>query len=163
MVSSPFRKDQLSPEMQERYGFNQRNHLRTAVIALVTVIFAVGVGFATFSMSQKSIQFKLLTWSVVSPERTDLQFEVRRIGSDSLDGVVRAQDSKRVDVGYSVITIPSGNDLEEVNYSLRTLAPAFVVEVLTCVKSGEPTRVPGPQFPAGISPPPQPWMPVSSG
>lgn len=148
--------------MQERYGLNQKNHLRTAVIAIVTVIFAVGVGFATFSMSQKSIQFKLLTWSVVSPERADLQFEVRRIGSDALDCVVRAQDSKRVDVGYSVVTIPSGNDLEEVNYSLRTLAPAFVVEVLTCVKSGEPTRVPGPQFPAGIAPPPQPWTPISS-
>ena len=158
-VSSPFRKDQLSPEMQERYGFNQSNHLRTAVIAVVTVIFAIGVGFATFSMSQKSIQFKLLTWSVVSPERANLVFEVRRIGSDALDCVVRAQDSKRIDVGYSVITIPSGNDLEEVNYSLRTLAPAFVVEVLTCVQSGDPTRVPGPQFPAGVAPPPQPWTP----
>jgi hypothetical protein len=136
--------------------------LRTAAIAIVTVIFAVGVGIATFSMSQKTIQFKLLTWSVVSPERADLIFEVRRIGSDALDCVVRAQDSKRIDVGYSVITIPSGNDLEEVNYSLRTLAPAFVVEVLTCVQSGEPTRVPGPQFPAGVAPPPQPWTPISS-
>jgi hypothetical protein len=148
--------------MQERYGFNRKNHVRTAAIAVVTVIFAVGVGFATFSMSQKSIQFKLLTWSVVSPDRADLQFEVRRIGSDALDCVVRAQDSKRVDVGYSIVTIPSGNDLEEVSYSLRTLAPAFVVEVLTCVKSGDPTRVPGPQFPAGIAPPPQPWAPISS-
>ena len=136
--------------------------MRTAAIAIVTVIFAVGVGIATFSMSQKTIQFKLLTWSVVSPERADLIFEVRRIGSDALDCVVRAQDSKRIDVGYSVITIPSGNDLEEVNYSLRTLAPAFVVEVLTCVQSGEPTRVPGPQFPAGVAPPPQPWTPISS-
>jgi len=148
--------------MQERYGFNQKNHLRTAVIAVVTVIFAIGVGFATFSMSQKTIQYKLLTWSVVSPERVDMVFEVRRIGSDTLDCVVRAQDSKRVDVGFAVVTIPSGNDLEEVNYSLRTLAPAFVVEMLTCVQSGEPTRVPGPQFPAGVAPPPQPWAPSNS-
>lgn len=148
--------------MQERYGFDQKNHLRTAAIAVVTVIFAVGVGFTSFSMSQKSIQFKLLTWSVVGPDRADLQFEVRRIGSDALDCVVRAQDSKRIDVGFSIIAIPSGSDLEEVKYSLRTLAPAFVVEVLTCVKSGEPTRVPGPQFPAGIAPPPQPWTPISS-
>lgn len=147
--------------MQERYGFNQKNHLRTVVIAIVTVVFALGAGFATYTMSQKSIQFKLLTWSVISPERADMVFEVRRIGSDALDCVVRAQDSKRADVGYSVITIPSGNDLEEVNYSLRTLAPAFVVEVLTCVNSGDPTRVPGPQFPAGIAPPPQPWTPIS--
>jgi hypothetical protein len=145
--------------MQERYGFNQKSHLRTAVIAIVTVIFAIGVGFATFSMSQKSIQYKLLTWNVVSPERVDLVFEVRRIGSDPLDCVVRAQDSQRIDVGYYVITVPSGNDLEEVNLSLRTLSPAFVVEVLTCVKSGDPTRVPGPQFPAGVAPPPQPWTP----
>ena len=147
--------------MQERYGFNQRSHLRTTVIAIVTVIFAIGVGFATFSMSQKSIQYKLLTWSVVSPERVDLVFEVRRIGSDPLDCVVRAQDSQRIDVGYYVIAVPSGNDLEEVNLSLRTLSPAFVVEVLTCVQSGDPTRVPGPQFPAGVAPPPQPWAPNS--
>lgn len=147
--------------MQERYGFNQKNHLRTAAIAVVTVIFAVGVGFTTFSMSQKSIQFKLLTWGVVTPERTDLQFEVRRIGSDALDCVVRAQNSQRIDVGYTVIPIPSGNDLEEVSYSLRTLAPAFIVEILTCVKSGEAIRVPGPQFPAGVAPPPQPWTPTS--
>jgi hypothetical protein len=148
--------------MQERYGFSQSSHLRTAVIAVVTVIFAIGVGFATFSMSQKSIQYKLLTWSVVSPERVDVVFEVRRIGSDALDCVVRAQDSQRIDVGYSVITIPSGNDLEEMDFSLRTLAPAFVVEVLTCVKSGDPIGVPGPQFPAGVAPPPQPWIPETA-
>jgi hypothetical protein len=147
--------------MQERYGFNQSNHLRTAVIAVVTVVFAIGVGFATFSMSQKSIQYKLLTWNVVSPERVDVVFEVRRIGSDALECVVRAQDSKRVDVGYAVVTIPSGTDLEEVNYSLRTLAPAFIVEVLTCVQSGDPIGVPGPQFPAGVAPPSQPWTPTT--
>jgi hypothetical protein len=147
--------------MQERYGLNQKNYLRTAAIALVTVIFAVGIGIVTFSVSQKNIQFKLLTWSVVSPERADLLFEVQRIGSEALDCVVRAQDSKRIDVGYSVISIPSGGDKEQVGYSLRTLAPAFVVEVLTCVNSGEPTRVPGPQFPPGIAPPPQPWTPTT--
>lgn len=147
--------------MQERYGFNQKNHLRTAAIAIATVTFSLGIGFVTFSMSQKSIQFKLLTWSVISPERADLRFEVQRIGTDALDCVVRAQDSKRIDVGYSVISIPSGDDYEQLDYSLRTLAPAFVVEVLTCVESGDPTRVPGPQFPAGIAPPRQPWTPSS--
>jgi len=143
--------------MQERYGLDQKNHLRTTGIALVTVIFAVAIGFVTFSMSQKSIQFKLLTWSIVSAERADLRFELRRIGSDAVDCVVRAQDSQRVDVGYSVIPIPSGKDYVQMDYSLRTLARAYAVEVLTCVLSGEPTRVPGPQFPAGIAPPPQPW------
>ncbi len=148
--------------MQERYGFNQKNHLRTAVITLVTLVFVAAIGFVTFSMSQKSIQFKLLTSGVESPERVDLRFEVRRIGSDAVDCVIRAQDSKRIDVGYSVITIPSGSDYVQQDLSLRTLAPAYTVEVLTCVKSGEPTRVPGPQFPAGIAPPPQPWTVGSS-
>lgn len=148
--------------MQERYGFNHTNHLRTAVIALVTLVFVAAVGFATFSMSQKSIQFKLLTWGVESPERVDLRFEVRRVSGEAVDCVIRAQDSTRIDLGYSLITIPSGADYAQEDYSLRTLAPAYVVEVLTCVKSGEPTRVPGPQFPAGIAPPPQPWA-ESSG
>ncbi len=148
--------------MQERYGFNQKNHLRTAVIALVTLVFVAAIGFVTFSMSQKSIQFKLLTSGVESPERVDLRFEVRRIGSDAVDCVIRAQDSKRIDVGYFVITIPSGSDYVQQDLSLRTLAPAYTVEVLACVKSGEPTRVPGPQFPAGIAPPPQPWTVGSS-
>ena len=148
--------------MQERYGFNHTNYLRTAAISLLTLGFLAVVGFVNFSMSQKSIQFKLLTWGVESPERVDLRFEVRRIGSDAVDCVIRAQDSTRIDVGYSLITIPSGVDYAQEDYSLRTLAPAYTVEVLTCVKSGEPTRVPGPQFPAGVAPPPQPWT-QSSG
>lgn len=143
--------------MQQRYGFNHKNHLRTAVIALATLVFVSAVGFVTFSMSEKSIQFKLLTWGVENPERVDLRFEVRRIGNESVDCVIRAQDSTHIDVGYSLITIPSGEDYVQEDYSLRTLAPAYAVEVLTCVKSGEQTRVPGPQFPAGIAPPPQPW------
>ena len=143
--------------MADRYGFNQKKPLQTVIVAVVVLVFVAALGFVTFSMSQKSIQFQLLTWSVISPERTDLRFEVRRIGNEALDCVFRAQDSKRIDVGYSVVTVPSGSDYEQVDYSLRTLAPSFAVEVLTCVPTGEATRVPGPQFPAGVAPPPQPW------
>jgi hypothetical protein len=45
-----------------------------------------------------------------------------------------------------------------IDYSLRTVAPAFTVEVLACERPGE-LRAPGPQFPPGIAVPEQPWTP----
>jgi len=102
------------------------------------------------------IQFLLLRWTVVQDDRADATFEVRRDGADAVVCVLRAQDSKRIDVGYVEIDIPPGEDYTLVNYSLRTVAPAYTVEVLTCKRPDE-LRTPGPQFPPGIAVPEQPW------
>lgn len=156
-MPSPFRKDQLSPDMQARYGFNKGHKARNAIVIGVVAVFTAVVAFVTVSLSQNNIQFRLLVWNDLPPDRVDVTFEVRKPKDLAVVCVVRAQDSNRIDLGYQEIPIPAGSSFEQVTYSLRTLAPAFTAELLTCVRQGEVTRVPGPQFPPGIAPPAQPW------
>jgi hypothetical protein len=54
------------------------------------------------------------------------------------------------------VTLPPGSRDELVEYPLRTLAPAFTVELLGCSVDGPPGVVP-PQFPPGVVMPDQPW------
>ncbi len=154
---SPFRKDQLSPQMQERYGVNKRSGARNTLIAVIVSLFVGILVFVTITLSQNTIRFKLLTWNDVSADRVDITFEVGKPTDLAVVCVVRAQDRNRIDVGYALVTIPAETGYDQITYRLRTLAPAFTAELLTCVAEGEATRVPGPQFPAGIAPPEQPW------
>lgn len=156
-MPSPFRKDQLSPAMQERYGLDRGHTARNSVIALIIAVFVGILIFVTYSLSQQSIQFRLLSWSDLSAERVDVTFEVRKPADVAALCIVRAQDRNRIDVGYAEVAIPAGDEYNQVTYSLRTLAPAYTAELLTCVPDGDPIRVPGPQFPAGVAPPVQPW------
>ena len=155
-MGSPFSRDQLSPEMRERYGLDKRRST-TVVIAIVAVVGFLGaMAYVGAMLLRGDIQFLLLRWTVVQDDRADATFEVRRDGADAVVCVLRAQDSKRIDVGYVEIDIPPGEDYTLVNYSLRTVAPAYTVEVLTCKRPDE-LRTPGPQFPPGIAVPEQPW------
>jgi len=156
-MPSPFRKDQLSPAMQARYGFDKGHKTRNAVVIGVISLFAAILAFVTVSLAQNNIQFRLLSWNDFPPDRVDITFEVRKPEDLAVVCVVRAQDRNRIDVGYQEVVIPSGSGFEQITYSLRTLAPAFTAELLTCVAQGDLIRVPGPQFPAGIAPPVQPW------
>lgn len=143
--------------MQERYGFTRKSWGLTTLIILVVLGFAAALVFVTLSLSQNSVQFRLLAWNDLAVDRVDVTFEVRKPADMAVLCVVRAQDENRIDVGYVEIDIPAGSEYVQLTYPLRTLAPAYTAELLTCVESGEPTRVPGPQFPAGIAPPEQPW------
>ncbi|NKB93810.1 MAG: DUF4307 domain-containing protein [Candidatus Nanopelagicales bacterium] len=155
-MGSPFSRDQLSPEMRERYGLDKRRST-TVVIAIVAIVAFLGVmAYVGAMLLRGDVQFLLLRWTVVADDRADATFEVRRDGADAVVCVLRAQDSKRIDVGYAEIDIPPGEGYTLVNYSLRTVAPAFTVEVLTCARTDE-LRAPGPQFPPGIAIPEQPW------
>lgn len=143
--------------MQERYGFNKGHTTRNTVVIGVITIFAAILAFVTVSLAQNNIAFRLLSWNDFPPDRVDITFEVRKPTDVTAVCVIRAQDSNRIDLGYQEVVVPSGTGFEQITYSLRTLAPAFTAELLTCVAQGDPTRVPGPQFPAGIAPPAQPW------
>jgi hypothetical protein len=156
-MPSPFRKEQLSPAMQERYGFNKGHGTRNIIVIGVITLFAAILAFVTVSLAQNNIAFRLLSWSDFPPDRVDITFEVQKPADLAVVCVIRAQDSNRIDLGYQEVVIPPGSGFQQVTYSLRTLAPAFTAELLTCVAQGEPTRVPGPQFPAGVAPPEQPW------
>lgn len=147
--------------MQKRYGLDKSNTGRNALIGAIVLFFTATLGFVGYSLLQNDIQFKLLAWDDLAADRVDITFEVRRDSETAVDCVLRAQDRNRIDVGYAIVTLAAGEPYVRQTYALRTLAPAFTAELLTCVASGDSIRVPGPQFPAGVSPPDQPWTPSS--
>jgi hypothetical protein len=139
--------------MQERYGFN-RSRAGTRILAsLVIVAFVAALAYVGWAITRPRAEGRLITWSTVSSDRADLTFDVNVPDATC---VVRAQDQSHVDVGYATITGINGR----VDYRLRTLAPAYVVEVLGCsLPGGTPNAIP-PQFPPGVVPPSQPWTPL---
>jgi len=143
--------------MQARYGLDRRPVGRYIVVGLLIVAFTVGLVFVWLNLTADRVQFRLLAWSEVSPERVDVTFEVRAPATVDVLCIVRAQDSQRIDLGYAEVPVPGGEEYRLVEYRLRTVAPAYAAEVLECVAGGEQLRVPGPQFPPGIAPPDQPW------
>jgi hypothetical protein len=144
--------------MRARYGLDQRRISPILVVVIVVIVFLAAVAFAGIMAVRDNVEFQLIRWTVVGPDRADATFDVSRTGSDEVACILRAQDSKRIDVGYAEIVIPPGGDVVTIDYSLRTVAPAYTVEVLACERPGE-LRVPGPQFPPGIAVPEQPWTP----
>ncbi len=152
-MPSPFRKDQLSPQMARRYGMD-RSSTGTVLLSLVVILsFALALGWATIALTRDSIAVTMQSWTVRG-DRVDVAFTVRSGSGQPLICVIRAQDRSRADVGYATMTVPAGQG--SARYALRIIAPAFVTEILGCA-AGEAPRVIGPQFPAGVVPPQQPW------
>jgi hypothetical protein len=149
----------LPPHLQARYGVRGRSPLLWAVIGLVAVVFAGAVGLAGYGIARPRVDSSLLAWNDVAPDRVDVTFDVRRGEAEDVWCVIRAQDEGRADVGYAVVPVPRGSTYRQVTYPLRTLAPAFVVELLGCEAGQPPDRVPPPQFPPGVAAPEQPWTP----
>ena len=145
--------------MRARYGLDRRRLSPVLVAVIAVIVFLAGVAFAGLMAVRDNVEFQLIRWTVVAPDRADATFDVSRDGGDEVMCILRAQDSKRIDVGYAEITIPPGEDVVTIDYSLRTAAPAYTVEVLACERPGE-LRAPGPQFPPGIAVPEQPWSPA---
>ena len=151
-MPSPYRADQLSPEIRARYGMGRRSWRTTVVVIIVIALFFAALAWATMNMGRESAQYRLLTWSVTSPTAVSVEFEVRNPTDEPAICVVRAQDENHIDVGYSRVTIAPAGDYVRVPYVLTTLAPAFAVELLGCEAGGEPNVAP-PNFPPGVAPP----------
>jgi len=117
---------------------NRRPIMRNILVGGAISIFIIAIMFVTFSLAQKNIQFRLLAWDASSPEKVDINFEVRKPADLAVTCVLRAQDKNRIDVGYAEVDVPSGSDYNQLTYQLRTLAPAYTAEVLTCVSRGDP-------------------------
>ena len=155
-MPTPFSRDQLSAPMRQRYGLERRPIGRWIAAAALVVAFAGVLAFVALNVRSQTVDARLLDWHVAGPDRVDLRLDVRRSTDAAATCVLRAQDRDRIDVAYATLTVPAGDRDVTVVYSLRTLAPAVVVEVLGCSTDGTP-RVVGPQFPVGIAPPPQPY------
>lgn len=159
-MSSAIDGRSLPPDLQARYGIGRRPWGVILVGALAAVGFVGAMGFVTFQLVSPRVTYELLAWDDLAPDRVDITFEVRRSAEWDVYCVLRAQDESSTDVGYVVVPIPRGSTYVQQTYPLRTLAPAFVVEVLTCEAGAPPERVVPPQFPPGVVPPDQPWTPA---
>ena len=153
---------EVPPHIADRYGLGRTPWWTIGIVALVVATFVAALGWATYNIAAPGVDYKLLTWQVVADDHTRVVFEVRKGETETVTCVVRAQDSKRIDVAYATVAVPVGTPYSQIDYQLRTIAPAFTVEVLGCGVGGPPTRIPGPQFPPGVLPPEQPWTPSSS-
>lgn len=156
-MPSPFRPDQLSPAMIQRYGLNERSRWPLVIGLSLFLGFAAALAWGTVAISQASVSVDLRSWSA-KPDHVDLTFTVARRTTEPLTCVIRAQDRTRADVGYAKVAVAPIAEVTTVRYALATIAPAYVVEVLGCSADGV-ERIIGPQFPPRVVPPDQPWTP----
>ncbi|MCF8557765.1 MAG: DUF4307 domain-containing protein [Candidatus Nanopelagicales bacterium] len=155
-MPSPFTRDQLSPEMQARYGLDRRPvGVWISVGALIAAFVGI-LAFITVGVTGNPVEPRLVAWKVVAADRVDVTFSVNKPADASVYCVLRAQDENRIDLGYATVDVAPGKSNELITYPLRTLAPAFTVELLGCSVDGPPGVTP-PQFPPGVVPPEQPW------
>jgi hypothetical protein len=157
--SRPGTSRTLPSHIQARYGLDRRRRGPLAVAIVLIVTLALALGWSWWSLSQPRATGSMLRWEVVSVERVDLTFEVRREPGQPTFCVLRAQDVDHIDVAYTVIEIPAGDAYHQQDYRLRTLTRAHIAELLACADGVPPVRVLPPQFPPGVAPPPQPWTP----
>lgn len=157
-MPSPFTRDQLSPQMRERYGLDRRPVGRWIAVTVVVLAFLGILAWVTVGMTTDNVQTRLISWGVVAPDRVDITYQVRADPSTAIECVLRAQDENRIDVGYAEVTVPPrpSDDVVISTFALRTLAPAYTVELLGCATGAAP-KVPPPQFPPGVVPPDQPY------
>ena len=142
--------------MQHRYGLDRRPVGRWIAVALLVLAFAIALAVVARALTKAPVDGTLVTWQAVAPDRVDARIQVRRAQDVPVTCVLRAQDFNRVDVGYATIEVPVGGTQVELPYSLRTLAPATITELLGCSEDGTP-RVTPPQFPPGVVAPAQPY------
>ncbi|MGD9956164.1 MAG: DUF4307 domain-containing protein [Candidatus Nanopelagicales bacterium] len=150
----------LTPEMAERYGVRRTNPVVAGVIGvLVTAFVAAVLGFG-YRLATPETQSKLLAFRVLSPQKVEVIFEVRRDALDETFCVLRARAVDHTDVGYAQVRITPGRDYVQVVYPLATYAEATSAEVLDCA-AGDWPRVDPPGFLPGTTNPPQ--VPVVDG
>lgn len=158
-MSSAIDGRSLPPDLQARYGVGRRSPLPLIAGLVGITAFIAALAFVTFNLVSPKVTYELLSWNDVAADRVDVTFDIRRSEEWDVYCVLRAQDESRTDVGYAVVGIPRGTSYVQTTYSLRTLAPAYVVEVLACQAGAPPERVVPAQFPPGVVPPEQPWTP----
>ena len=142
--------------MQERYGLNRSPIGRRIGVFALAVTFAGVLVFVFFGVTSNPVDSRLVAWDDVAPDRVNITISVKRPADAEVTCVLRAQDANRIDLGYATVVLPPGEAELFVDYSLRTIAPAYTAELLGCAIDGPPA-VPPPQFPPGVVPPAQPY------
>lgn len=142
--------------MQQRYGLDRRPIGRW-IAAVILVLAFVGAMVVVFvGVTGNPVESRLVRWDDVAADRVDITISVNRPAEAEVTCVLRAQDANRIDLGYATVVIPPGEATVLLDYSMRTLAPAYTAELLGCSVEGPPNVSP-PQFPPGVVPPEQPY------
>lgn len=147
-------QNQISPEMQARYGVRKSRFVPAVVGLLIICGIAGGLYMKGQLTKNPIVSSRLLGFKVESSTKVSVSFEVSRGTQQKTYCVVRAQDDNRADVGYATLTFASGPSYFKTTYALRTESRAVLAEVLNC--SNSPVmRVPPPNFPPGVKIPEQ--------
>jgi hypothetical protein len=149
--------ERLAPEVKARYPKPGSNAglLVVGLLALLTVIAFIGLGFSKYVVQPAS--GKLTGFEVVDETLIRTSFEVSRAPGTLITCALRAQDDRRVDVGYAWVEIaPSEQRVSALQYPLATRKIAVLVEVLGCSVGQQVTGVPAPQIEPGTKLPAQP-------
>lgn len=123
---------------------------------ILVIAFVVAMLFVGLNVTGNPIEDRLVAWDVQGADRVEVTFSVNKPEDASVTCVLRAQDENRIDLGYALVEVAPGSTDALVTYPMRTLAPAFTVELLGCGIDAAPNVAP-PQFPPGVVPPEQPW------
>jgi hypothetical protein len=152
----PIPDAQIPVELHDRYGLpRSRRGLVIAGVLIAGLVVAL-MGGITHYISTHQVVGRLLSFAVVSDKRVTVVYYVAHAPTGPATCVLRAQDSKHVDVGYAYVTTQTSNFKTVVTtYPLTTSSRATTAEVLGCAAGTTPPRAAVPEFYPGQPAPPQ--------
>ena len=142
--------------IQQRYGYKKPTLLPRVISILLIGLTVAGMTFYFVSHRSHGVGFRLSAFTVNSDTSVTVSWQIARPANTTVYCVLRAQNDKRVDVGYATVTVEKPGSVTEVNeiYTMRTESKAVLAEVLGC-SVNKAQRVPAPDFPPGVQIPAQ--------
>lgn len=140
--------------IQQRYGVDRRQKLPIFLAAVLAAVVALGLAMANYRQANPSLDWKLISFNIENDKKVSVSWTVARSSDKDTYCVLRAQDGKRMDVGYATVLIPAGQADVDITYRLSTESLAVLAEVLGCGYQPE-MRVPPANFPPGVKIPAQ--------
>jgi hypothetical protein len=152
----PIPDAQIPVELRDRYGLPRKRTGLVVAGLLIATLVALLIAFVTHYLVTHQVVGRLTSFHVVSPTRVDVEYYVAHAQTGPVTCVLRAQDSKHVDVGYAYVTTNNPGSLTLITrYPLTTSSQATTAEVLGCASGATPPRAAPPEFYPGQPAPEQ--------
>lgn len=146
--------DELPLHIQERYGLKNRAIKKRITMVIATGITSAFIIFTYLVLNRPHVAFELQAFTVATDSQVNVSWQVSRPAGTATYCALRAQDSKRQDVGYVIVTIAPGPAIVTQNYSMATESLATLAEILGCGATPN-LHVAVPNFPPGVAIPEQ--------
>ncbi len=142
--------------IQQRYGYKKPTLIPRIISIILIGVSVAGATFYFVSHRSQTVSFRLSAFTVNSDTSVSVSWQIARPANTTVYCVVRAQNDKRIDVGYATVTIDKPGSVTQIDeiYTLRTESKAVLAEVLGC-SVNKVQRVPAPDFPPGVQIPAQ--------